>query len=166
MNSIFTVLVDALAPLFAVHSTVTMLMQKWRHRWFGTPLRILWRHCIDFKDTEYVYLACVDSLPSNCTNYFRQQWLRHWLDAYAPSHCLNQWWFEIIDIHHLCEHEFHDDHPIALPFRAGCGVRIMKSVSKCDAFFVTVLKGEGRSQACRNAWCQMTSHTRLPFWHY
>ena len=27
MNSIFTVPVDALAPLFAIHSTVTMLMQ-------------------------------------------------------------------------------------------------------------------------------------------
>ena len=27
MNSIFTVPVDALAPLFAVHSTATMLMQ-------------------------------------------------------------------------------------------------------------------------------------------
>ena len=108
--------------------------KQWRHRWFGTPLRTLWRHCIDFKDTEYVPFACVDSLPSNCTDHFRQQWLRHWLDAYAPSHCLNQWWFEIIDIHHLCEHEFHVGHPIALPFRAGCGVRIMKSVSKCDAF--------------------------------
>ena len=108
--------------------------KQWRHRWFGTPSQTLWRHCIDFKYTEIVPLACVDSLPSNCTNYFRQQWLRHWLDAYAPSLCLNQWWFEIIDIHHLCEHEFHDDHPIALPFRAGCGVRIMKSVSKCDAF--------------------------------
>ena len=106
--------------------------KQWRHRWFGTPSRTLWRHCIEFKDTEIVPLACVDSLPSNCTNYFRQQWLRHWLDAYAPNHCLYQWWFEIIDIHHLCE--FHDDHPIALPFRAGCGVRIMKSVSKCDAF--------------------------------
>ena len=79
--------------------------KQWRYRWFGTPLRILWSHCNDFKDTEIVPLACVDSLPSNCTNYFRQQWLRHWLDAYAPSHCLNQWWFEIIDIHHLCEHK-------------------------------------------------------------
>ena len=28
----------------------------------------------------------------------------------------------------------HDNNPIALPFRAGCGVRIMKSMSKCDAF--------------------------------
>ena len=134
MNSIVTVPVDALAQLFAVHSTVTMLMKQWRHRWFGTPSRTLWITVMILKILKLFFLACVESLPSNSTNYFSEQWLRHWLDGYAPSHCRNQWWFEIIDIHHLCEHEFHDDHPIALPLRAGCGVRIMKSVSKCDAF--------------------------------
>ena len=104
--------------------------KQWRHRWFGNSSRTLWRHCNDFDDTEIVPLACVDSLPSNCTNYFHQQWLRHWHDAYTPSHCLNQWWFEIIDIHHLCKHEFHDNHPIALPFRAG-GWREVPGLSTC-----------------------------------
>ena len=34
---------------------------------------------------KLIPLACVDSLPSYGTNYFRQQWLRHWLDAYGPK---------------------------------------------------------------------------------
>ena len=93
-------------------------------------------------------IARVNSLSSNRANYVRHRWLMRWLVSYGPKPLpepMGIWCYW---------------HPpplrctglmiitaIALPDRVRCGVRIMKSMSKCDAFLPLYwrVKGDPRS---------------------
>ena len=79
---------------------------------------------------KLISIACTNSTPSNGANYncIRQRCLRPQAIAWSNGD------LRLLASIIFAMHGTHDKHPIALPFMVGCGVRIMKSMSKCDAF--------------------------------
>ena len=64
-------------------------------------------------------------------------------------------------------HGTYDSQLIALPFMFGCGVRVIKSASKCVAFLSLKWRVKGGPRFVDMPGAQWSiSRSRLPFWHY